>query len=187
MNATDKRAAKKAEEKKAIAAKASFKSGTVTAILDATHAEVDLGGSQVVPVFLPASLASTVQVGQMARVSVQQSSYTLDSVTSPSGALVTSGSNANGHWTMFGDGTLICRNTFSMSDTSNPTSKTWTFPVAFIEGPTVMVTPNTISIGVLVKGVAYSESGTTTVKIWLYRTNTTSMNVDMLAIGRWRT
>lgn len=188
MKGTDGLATKRATERRAAEAKPSFRLGSVVSLTDSSHAQVDLGGSRLVPVYLPASLASSVQVGHMVRVSVQRSSYVLDSVMSSSGALVTSGSGSNGDWTKWGDGTMICRHSFTVNPTANtPTDKTWTFPATFIAAPDVLVTAQTTVPGSVLIEATYSDRSTTSCKVWVYRTNGTDTVTSMLAIGRWRT
>lgn len=59
---------------------ASFDSGTVSTLVDATHITVDLG-DKIVTVFVPPSLAGLVAVGSGVRVQAQENTYVLDSVT----------------------------------------------------------------------------------------------------------
>lgn len=53
----------------------------------------------------------------------------------PTGALFNRGSNSNGRWTRFADGTLICRHSLTISSGGEIT---WTFPVPFAITPVVM-------------------------------------------------
>lgn len=73
---------------------ASFDSGTVAALIDATHITVDLG-DKIVTVFVPPSLAGLVAVGSGVRIQTQENTFVLDSVTQqpaggpvPVGALI---------------------------------------------------------------------------------------------------
>lgn len=70
------------------AAAATFDTGTVSAVVDASHVEVDLG-DKTVTVSVPASLLGAAGVGAFVRVAVQERTCVLDSVLSnPAAGLV---------------------------------------------------------------------------------------------------
>lgn len=56
------------------------------------------------------------------------------------GAIIERGSNANGEYERFADGTQICwLSSFSMTQNSSSTFRnTWSFPASFISAPTLM-------------------------------------------------
>ena len=58
----------------------------------------------------------------------------------PTGAIIESGSNANGVYVRFADGTQLCQGTATLTTilTSNILGGTWTFPAAFISAPAVI-------------------------------------------------
>ena len=105
--------------------------------------------------------------------------------------LTTSGSNANGRWTKFSDGTLICVRTVSINfNTVNEQS--WDFPSAFIYIPS-----GSISYGVsVIGGVGFSNKRelaktpiVTTLASWKIRFGDVYASTDeayLLATGRWK-
>lgn len=59
----------------------------------------------------------------------------------PTGAIVQSGSNANGSFVRFADGTQLCWHTVELVQVSGATlSSIWTFPIAFSAAPHVSAT-----------------------------------------------
>jgi hypothetical protein len=91
----------------------------------------------------------------------------------------TRGSNANGSWTRYADGTQIC---FSTVVTSSGTV-TWTFPIAFGGMPTISLGPNSNED----RGATHTDKSTTSVVIRGWRTVGTDWdgNIDVTATGRW--
>lgn len=108
----------------------------------------------------------------------------------PDGAVIEQGSNANGRWVKFADGTMQCiRDSLSVSNVNiaegnifRSSSKTWTYPATFNEAPVVsgaaddlacwltMATPGTASAAVRIKSAASTAS---------------SVNFRLVAHGRW--
>lgn len=104
------------------------------------------------------------------------------------------GSNANGSWTKFPDGTLICSHDFSIATTAIDSAflggyrtgaLTWTFPKTFTEAPRISITPDdaTCFSGVI------STSGTGT-SMTFFLTAVTSQtaatrSARLVAVGRW--
>lgn len=109
----------------------------------------------------------------------------------PTGAIIERGSNANGNYIRFADGTQICtRNDISVSGITNaigalfrpPAVTTWVFPSAFIAAPVVtaavddpecltsFLAPSTSSIGIRTLALL-SKAGSVTVRA--------------MAVGRW--
>ncbi|GAB5433127.1 MAG: hypothetical protein EpisKO_24970 [Epibacterium sp.] len=117
----------------------------------------------------------------------------------PTGALIERGSNANGHYARFADGTQICHDRRSVSyATAQAMTATWIYPAPFSANPQVSIaidednltnnaTPSIYEV------LSYFDSiGTSSVRLALGRiSGMTSFNsadtagVDALAIGRW--
>ena len=111
----------------------------------------------------------------------------------PTGEIIERGSNANGEYVKFADGTLIC--TWAWSATVSMTSDYWgwfraafvgwTYPAAFAAGSTPYVSPN------LITGGAYAVTGTTTNTASQFSPITAAANSNisttgrMVAIGKW--
>ena len=110
--------------------------------------------------------------------------------------IIENGSNANGNYVKFEDGTMICTLDTIVSDQAiNKSygslfwgSRTWNFPVAFIEKPAV-------SCGMFKWGTGMSwgnVSGITTTYATLVgidiaiRDTGTSTEIHAIAIGRWK-
>ena len=110
--------------------------------------------------------------------------------------IVESGSNANGSWVKFADGTMICTLNITVTDQAINRSygslywgsRTWSFPAAFIEKPAV-------SCGMFKWGTGMSwgnVSGITTTYATLVgidiaiRDTGTSTEIHAIAIGRWK-
>ena len=98
----------------------------------------------------------------------------------PTGSVIERGTNANGTFIRFADGTQICTFQRNSSTTGNTA---WTFPAAFLELPTPMLQPR---VGVCISAVvpainaislsfsAYAPDGTRQVAL-----------VSLMALGRW--
>lgn len=110
--------------------------------------------------------------------------------------IIESGSNANGSYIKFTDGTMICTLDTTVSDQAINRSygdlywgpRTWNFPVAFIEKPAV-------SCGMFKWGTGMSwgnVSGIATTYATLVGMDTssrdtgTSTKIHAMAIGRWK-
>jgi hypothetical protein len=98
---------------------------------------------------------------------------------STNGAIIERGSNANGEFVKFADGTMICTQTFPQE-----ISSTWTFPVAYSTAPRIQAT-NTV--GNLPRFCSVSGPSTTSVIIyrWTDGGGTSASFAHGLAIGRW--
>ena len=103
-----------------------------------------------------------------------------------------SGSNANGSWIKFDDGTMICYNTYS--NTINITSGyegvyygntgTITFPIKFANRP-ILFTQTNLAGG----GFTYYGYNDTSFSGFVWKTqskSSASVDVYWLAIGRWK-
>ena len=103
------------------------------------------------------------------------------------------GSNANGEWIKFSDGTQICTlyvgvpGTTVAVDGEHPIT-TWTYPAAFAVAPTFLGGASGTNSGFF---VVRSVNPTTTTVGGLYLINLSSAargtppNLHLLAIGRW--
>jgi hypothetical protein len=114
----------------------------------------------------------------------------------PTGGLIERGSNANGEYVRFADGTQICTSVITMVhvNTSN-VGVTWTYPAAFAAAPglslhlnALSAAPSTAEMSIFVANAA----STTSVSTFLSRisggTNFVAGNtatVSAMAIGRW--
>jgi hypothetical protein len=130
---------------------------------------------------LEGSKANTVHTHEIGDVTGLQS--TLDgkaSTASVAALAIESGSNANGDYTKFPDGTMICW----VSGITNGT--TWTFPQPFISAPAVIGSVHQA----LARGVSFSPPSATSVTIAVFRTddfsNPTTAPASLTAIGRWK-
>ena len=116
MSATEELAEDLAEAEKPTV---SFDTGVVEALVDASHSTVDLGDKSV-PVFVPESMYGAAGVGAFVRVSLQEDTYTLDSVLAggsaslvPVGVVVPfAGSTAPSGWA-FCNGAAVSRTTYA--------------------------------------------------------------------------
>jgi len=106
------------------------------------------------------------------------------------GAIVETGTNANGTYTKFADGTMICRGStvgLDQTTTSQAYSLTATFPAAFIS-TAYTVEVNVISVNVTNVFQGYCRSGTGTastfsvIQYWNY---VQTYTYTYMAIGRW--
>ena len=102
--------------------------------------------------------------------------------------IVESGSNSNGEYTKFADGTLVCWKNFSGITSTTPidyayrsVAQTWTFPYAFKNLPSISGTCNQTNGNL-------SDIGRTTTTCTFYVSGSrahTSRNAHVLAVGRW--
>lgn len=117
----------------------------------------------------------------------------------PTGAIIERGSNANGEYTKFADGTMICRlGGFTLTPgAGNDWIGTWTFPVAFSLNP-ILMPPSLPTAGAnwdssgQRSNVSFTGDGgpsTTTGLIRAWALDNTPVgdirNVQLMAVGRW--
>ena len=102
----------------------------------------------------------------------------------PTGAIIESGSNANGGYVRFADGTQICVSPdIAASATADAT---WTFPSEFSIAPLCLGTPRTNNANIV--GYCRPNGTTTSVNFCAYVGNTSarsSAEFTIYAIGRW--
>ena len=99
----------------------------------------------------------------------------------PTGAVIQRGSNANGEFVRFADGTQVCWHQIA---TSASQSVTWTYPAGFQGAP---VLSGTVISGGIARIATFGSNFSTSVGVSsMNLANTRSANnVDCLAIGRW--
>lgn len=118
------------------------------------------------------------------------------------GYIVESGSNENGDYIKFNDGTMICTRTYDLADNNNFSiqygsvyypesgSKTWKFPKPF----TKLYSLNGSSfLAGGIGGVAFTSSSTSTTEVGFYVYSVTKYDFSskktcayLTAVGRWR-
>lgn len=108
----------------------------------------------------------------------------------PTGAIIERGSNANGEYTKFADGTMIC--TFTTAGQTCTTAAgnvftsgvgpNWTFPVAFVATPHMFVSCQSVS-----RWANGNATNTTTGQFaqFSYVSSAGSVAADLVAIGHW--
>lgn len=110
------------------------------------------------------------------------------------GGIVESGSNTNGAWIKYADGTMICRQRASTDATSiqngslyRSSNTTWSFPQTFIEAPSLSIQVDA--------GTAYGWGGlgsagvnSTQASFVAYSATSSTYGaaVSLIAIGRWK-
>ena len=95
----------------------------------------------------------------------------------PTGAIIERGSNANGEYVRFADGTQMCRHVMTGG-------ATWTYPAAFVSPPSVMITARSPAARFV---SANSETSTQApLFAWLPDGSTSSAaSLSVTAEGRW--
>jgi hypothetical protein len=108
----------------------------------------------------------------------------------PTGAIIERGSNGNGEYVKFADGTLICTFVTTVDAASftagsiycSPSDGSWTFPVAFATQPIVSGslenTGSWLAIG-------SSNTATAGFSAWSYTVRSGTIGVRLMAVGRW--
>lgn len=119
----------------------------------------------------------------------------------PTGGLIETGSNADGDYTRWADGTQICWKTINigavnalgagtLADMYRSATTSWTFPAAFSVAPNVTASVRVNAAGApgfVVVNVGTAVSATAVTNIQAYR-GTNSPNAEVIylqAIGRW--
>ncbi|KIC46050.1 hypothetical protein RA28_08285 [Ruegeria sp. ANG-S4] len=109
----------------------------------------------------------------------------------PSGSVIERGSNANGDYVRFADGTQICSATLEPSNCTNSLGAifagpaiTWTFPTTFVAGSTAVVSGNGGDGSRFIGCNAPSESHVT-LTVMSPTSSATALAPSVMAIGRW--
>ena len=114
----------------------------------------------------------------------------------PTGAVIERGSNANGEYVKFSDGTMICSILKTVTDQAiNSTygslytgTRTWTFPAVFVDSPVVTASSAKWGTGAawaITDGVSSVESATLRFFDVVSRSTGTNFIYSASAIGRW--
>jgi hypothetical protein len=99
----------------------------------------------------------------------------------PTGAIMESGSNANGFYTRFASGLMVCRHALAASSGAGVT---WTFPSAFIAAPTIIGA----AVATVLSSVCLDAAPGTTSVTFSARDKTDARRADpchLEAVGRW--
>jgi hypothetical protein len=131
--------------------------------------------------FIRTTGANTV-VAQAIVGTVSQSAGT------PTGAIVERGTNANGEYTRFADGTQICSHSF-VTDATN--EQVWTFPAAFSASPqttaNVAGSSSTSLQGVKISSISATTAGfrVTSITSGSSTVSQIAATIRMIAVGTW--
>lgn len=105
----------------------------------------------------------------------------------PTGGIISTGTGANGRWTMFADGTLICEftNTVTIAN-ATAAQYTWTFPATF-SAPPVVLTGVSSTYPYLVTSGCEPNITTTACMPTYYNNYSQSLSITriLFAKGRW--
>lgn len=113
-----------------------------------------------------------------------------DNTSGIAGNVVTSGSNDNGSWTKFPDGTMICK-TGLITDTTNDTGNiTWNFPIAFntIDDLTITanVSPTLSSTQIILPATPYTDKVNFLMGNAGISLKNSVVKYMAIAIGKWK-
>lgn len=99
----------------------------------------------------------------------------------PTGAVIERGSNANGEYVRFADGTQICTRALTASSSAGVT---WTFPAAFVAAPVV----NGNAVATVLSAVCLDAAPSATAVTLSVRDKADARRADvmhLMAVGRW--
>ena len=110
--------------------------------------------------------------------------------------IVESGSNENGNWVKFIDGTMICYQSFTCNVNYSTkygtgyyaeiTNEIKSFPVSFIETPKVSIGLATnYGIGCALRDTN-SEKCATNIFVYTFASRTDTITLNIIAIGKWK-
>lgn len=106
----------------------------------------------------------------------------------PTGAIIERGSNSNGEYVKFADGTMICRHVIVQAITANTdTTVTWTFPASYLGPVPASVFGSYAPFSTQAYNVtkfSVSEAYVSTAA-WFRTDHSQSFNFHFAAIGRW--
>lgn len=104
-------------------------------------------------------------------------------------SFVRTGSDANGDYVKFDDGTMICRKQMTVTTSAANTlaSTSWTFPAPFIAAPRVVASVANYSTNQVVSTGSNSNTTTTSSICVVSGSSGVELRVDAVATGRWRT
>ena len=110
--------------------------------------------------------------------------------------IIESGSNSNGSWIKYSDGTMICYQSFTCNVNYSTTygsgyyaeitDEIKSFPVSFIETPKVSVGLATnYGIGCALRDTN-TEKCATNIFVYTFASRTDTITLNIIAIGRWK-
>ncbi len=106
------------------------------------------------------------------------------SAGTPTGAVIETGSNANGGYTRFADGTQMCWQ--SGFATASGASVTWTFPALFASGEVAVVATSTFSGDLRVIAASNATASTVELRSWNGAgAQSVAPSAHLVAYGRW--
>lgn len=97
--------------------------------------------------------------------------------------IVESGSNSDGEWTRWADGTQVCR---YKGATNNTSDVTWVFPSQFLGNPSLYLSPATGLTGVVSGYFTNTASNTQADFTGYIPSGRQAFSCTLLAIGRWK-
>jgi hypothetical protein len=104
----------------------------------------------------------------------------------PTGAIIERGSNANGEFVKYADGTMICFVKNETTPVANTlTSSTHTWPVAFVAAPILSCAVDSAVYGTTITAMTARAATTTGYTQTILRSNTVITGLSVIAIGRW--
>jgi hypothetical protein len=116
----------------------------------------------------------------------------------PTGAIIERGSNANGEFVKYADGTMICSILRANALNGTPTlsaapihfsaDQTWTYPAAFVVKPAIALNGERSSSDATAVWAATRGATTTTATVRAYSTLSSAVlgfDIHAIAIGRW--
>lgn len=134
-------------------------------------------------------------VGHVKPTIIDESNSSLDLGLIKSGIMVGQGSNTNGRYIKFADGTMICTHTKQLSVTTTVSSGDWVFPSVFVSDPTtgnpaLFITLKTCSSSLDIDLKMLAENHATLPlqqgKVSVKGTVSQTVTIGMMAIGRWK-
>ena len=110
--------------------------------------------------------------------------------------IIESGSNSNGSWVKYSDGTMICYQSFTCNVNYSTkygsgyyaeiTDEIKSFPVSFIETPKVSIGLATnYGIGCALRDTN-TEKCATNIFVYTFASRTDTITLNIIAIGRWK-
>ncbi|WP_305972392.1 MULTISPECIES: DUF2793 domain-containing protein [unclassified Mameliella] len=100
----------------------------------------------------------------------------------PTGAVLESGSNANGHYLRLADGTQICWHQMSSSSSG---ATLWSFPAAFASGSVPMVQATNQVQTAHFASTGAPAAGGVSFSVWGLSGSRVTLNTGLMACGRW--
>lgn len=169
---------------------------TGSASLVRTSGTLSVGTASESELIFQTNNAERMRVTSVGKIQASAGTNWVGTVSqSSTSAVVESGSNSNGEYIRFADGTQICTHTQTgvASATNATQTNTWTFPVSFVSSPLRYVQfqarsneidPST-NYAIMLRIIG--ESNPTTQATYFWRTSTSGLNVHraLFALGRW--